>query len=222
MTPWRSRVAFVAAAVVLFGLGPGATAAWAHGGAGSSADTVSAVLLIGEFGLVSWFLNLRRREVSPGKRKLVWVLVPAMAVVLGLALTAGMWAPKAKPSKNRPVTTARLAIESPTANETTGPDVPVRLNLIGGTIVPQTSTRLSPTEGHVHLYVDGKLVSMTYTLSDDLKGLSPGPHSLRAEFVAADHAPFKNPVVAAVLFQVQASGSPSPSTSPSAGAAAPG
>ena len=194
-----------AAAVALLGLGPGATAAWAHGGAGSSADTMSGVLLMGEFGLVAWFLNLRRRELSPTKRRLIWGLVPAMAIVLGLALTAGSWAPKAKPSKNRPVTQARLAILAPTPNQVTGPDVALKLDLIGATIVPQTSTRLSPTEGHVHLYVDGKLVSMTYGLTDDLKGLAPGPHSLRAEFVAADHAPFKNPVVAAVLIQVQGS-----------------
>lgn len=212
MSPRRARLVFVAGTVVLLALGPGATAAWAHGGAGSSADTVSAVLLTGEFGLMSWFLNLRRRHtMSPGKKRAIWVLVPVMLVVLGLALTAGSWAPKSKPSKNRPVTPARLAITSPTPNEVTGPDVPLRLELTGGVIVPQTSTRLSPTEGHVHLYVDGKLVSMTYGLTDDLKNLSPGPHSIRAEFVAADHAPFKNPVVAAVLIQVQASPPASPS-----------
>lgn len=205
MSTRRARLVFVAGTVVLLGLGPGAAAASAHGGAGSSADTVSAVLLTGEFGLMSWFLNLRRRQVmSPGKKRLIWILVPVMLGVLGLALTAGAWAPKTKPSKNRPVTQARLAITDPTPNEVTGPDVPLRLELTGGIIVPQTSTRLSPTEGHVHLYVDGKLVSMTYGLSDDLKNLAPGPHSLRAEFVAADHAPFKNPVVAAVLIQVQA------------------
>jgi hypothetical protein len=190
----------------VFTLGPGATAAWAHGGAGSSADTVSAFLLTGEFGLVSWFLNLRRRAATSGNKKAIWVLVPVMLGVLALALTAGSWAPKTKPSKNRPVTTARLAIVEPTPNEVTGPDVPLRLDLIGGTIVPQASTRLSPTEGHVHLYVDGKLVSMTYALTDDVKGLAPGPHSLRAEFVAADHAPFKNPVVAAVVIQVHGEG----------------
>jgi hypothetical protein len=196
---------FVAGSVVLLALGPGASAAWAHGGTGSSADTMSAVLLMGEFGLMSWFLNLRRRAMSVGRKRLIWILVPVMLGVLGLALTAGAWAPKSKPSKNRPVTQARLAITAPTPNEITGPDVPLHLELTGGVIVPQSSTRLTPTEGHVHLYVDGKLVSMTYGLSDDLKNLSPGPHSLRAEFVAADHAPFKNPVVAAVLIQVQAS-----------------
>ncbi|HEX3622153.1 MAG TPA: hypothetical protein VHT97_07550 [Acidimicrobiales bacterium] len=204
MSTRSQRLVLVLGTVALLGLGPGAGAAWAHGGAGSSADTVSAFLLTGEFGLVSWFLNLRRREKTSGKKKkFLWVLVPVMLGVLALALTAGSWAPKTKPSKNRPVTAARLAIVDPTPNEVTGPDVPLRLELTGGTIVQATSTRLSPTEGHVHLYVDGKLVSMTYGLTDDLKNLSPGPHSLRAEFVAADHAPFKNPVVAAVLIQVQ-------------------
>jgi hypothetical protein len=196
----------VATAVVLLGLGPGATAAWAHGGAGSSADTVSGVLLMGEFGLVSWFLNLRRRAMSPGKRKLTLVLVPVMLAVIALALTAGSWAPKSKPSKNRPVTAARLEILQPTPDQPTGPDVTLRLALTGGVIVPQSSNKLNSTEGHVHVYVDSKLVSMTYGLEADLKGLTPGPHSLRAEFVAVDHAPFKNPVVAAVLFIVGSSG----------------
>jgi hypothetical protein len=33
--------------------------------------------------------------------------------------------------------------------------------------------------------------------------MTSGPHTMTAEFVATDHAPFKNRVVAAVLFQVQ-------------------
>jgi hypothetical protein len=200
------RLVFVAGTAAIVALGPGASAAWAHGGTGSSADTASAFLLTAEFGLVSWFLNLRRKQSSSGtKQRLIWVVIPAMVAVLGLALTAGSWAPATKPSKNRPVTTARLAITDPTPDEVTGPDVPVTLDLIGGTIAPLASTRLSATEGHVHLYVDGKLVSMTYGLTEDLKGLAPGTHSLRAEFVAADHAPFKNPVVAAVEIRVEGS-----------------
>ena len=43
---------------------------------------------------------------------------------------------------------------------------------------------------------------MTYGLEQQVPvgGLSPGPHQLRAEFVAADHAPFNPPVVATVTF----------------------
>ena len=137
------------------------------------------------------------------RRRPPW-LGPVVLGVLAVALVACSKSPTGQSSGKRPVTTARLAITAPAPNEVTGPDVALRLDLIGATIVPQTSARLSPTEGHVHLYVDGRLVSMTYGLTEDLKGLTPGPHSLRAEFVAADHAPFKNPVVAAVLIQVKA------------------
>ena len=199
----RRRTVVLAAGTAAVWLGPAAGAAWAHGGAGSTADTLSAVLLMGDFGLMSWFLHLRRKPLTPTKRRLTWLLVPAMLAAVALALTAGAWAPKSKPSKNRPVTTARLAVLEPVPNSTTGPNLTVKLDLIGGTITPISSTKLSPTEGHVHLFVDNKLVSMTYGLTQDLTNLAPGPHSLRVEFVAADHAPFKNPVVAAVLFQVQ-------------------
>jgi hypothetical protein len=134
--------------------------------------------------------------MSPVEKRLVPLLLGVLLVGLGAGCGSQ--------SKPRPVTPARLAITAPAPNEVTGPDVALRLDLVGGTIVPQTSNRLTPTEGHVHLYVDSKLVSMTYGLTEDLKGLAPGPHSLRAEFVAADHAPFKNAVVAAVLIRVQA------------------
>jgi hypothetical protein len=110
--------------------------------------------------------------------------------------------PQAKPSAKRPTTSARLAIVAPTPDETTGPDVTLTLDLTGATLAPAGSTRLLPTEGHVHLYLDGKLISMSYGLSQDVKGLAPGPHTVRAEFVASDHAPFKNPVVAGVRFAV--------------------
>lgn len=140
--------------------------------------------------------------MTPSKRRLVWLLVPAVLVVVVLAVVVGRGGGTSTSSKDRPVSTARLAVVEPAPNATTGANVTVKLDLIGATITPLTSTKLSPTEGHVHLYVDNKLVSMTFGLTQDLPNLAPGPHSVRAEFVAADHAPFKNPVVAAVLFTV--------------------
>jgi hypothetical protein len=38
--------------------------------------------------------------------------------------------------------------------------------------------------------LDGKLVSMAFTTTQDLHGLPPGLHTLQAEFVAIDHLPF--------------------------------
>jgi hypothetical protein len=44
---------------------------------------------------------------------------------------------------------------------------------------------------------------MAYSTTQELKGLTPGPHSVQVEFVAIDHLPFRNRVVAAVLFTVK-------------------
>ena len=84
----------------------------------------------------------------------------------------------------------------------------VVLSLQGGTIVDTASTNLSPTTGHVHISLDGKLVSMTYGLVQEigLQGLAPGPHILEAEYVAADHGPFDPRVMAKVTFRVAGAG----------------
>ncbi len=124
--------------------------------------------------------------------------------LLFIALVAGGCSSKSKSAgADRPATTARLQITEPSPNQATGPDVTLRLNLMGARVVPNTSGPLRPDEGHIHVSVDGRLVSMAYGTTQDLHGLTPGPHSVRAEFVAVDHAPFRNPVVAAVLFQVR-------------------
>ncbi|MFN2607856.1 MAG: hypothetical protein ABR511_08160 [Acidimicrobiales bacterium] len=128
-------------------------------------------------------------------------VLAAMVVMTTVALAAACSSGSA--SAARPTTTARLQITSPTPNQVTGPDLSLELNLIGAKVVPAASGPLRPDEGHIHVSVDGKLVSMTYGTTQDLHGLTPGSHSVQAEFVATDHAPFRNRVVAAVLFQVQ-------------------
>jgi hypothetical protein len=103
----------------------------------------------------------------------------------------------------RPSSSARLFILSPAQGSTYHGDrvqIPVMLELRGGTIVPITSLHLVPNEGHVHLYLDGSLVSMT-GLTGEVSA-TPGSHILRAEFVAIDHRPFDPRVEAAVTFQV--------------------
>jgi hypothetical protein len=40
---------------------------------------------------------------------------------------------------------------------------------------------------------------MSYGTTQELKGLTPGPHSVHVGFVAIDHLPFRSRVVAAVL-----------------------
>lgn len=94
----------------------------------------------------------------------------------------------------RPSSLATVEILEPAQGATViGTSVHVVLRLNGAKIVTQTSTAIRPDEGHVHLYVNNQLVSMNYGLEQDIT-VTPGSLVLRAEFVAADHAPF-NPRV---------------------------
>lgn len=103
----------------------------------------------------------------------------------------------------RPTTTAKLRIVRPAANAQTGPDTTLEIALQGAHVVPQTAGPLRPDEGHIHVSVDGKLVSMAFETTQELHALTPGSHTLQAEFVAADHVPFRNRVTAAVIFEVK-------------------
>jgi hypothetical protein len=128
---------------------------------------------------------------------------PALLLVVAVALIATSCGGKSsgKPAA-RPTTAARLQIVEPTPNQTTGPDLTLRLDLIGATVVAPSQGTLRPDQGHIHVSLDGQLVSMAYGTTQELHGLAPGPHSVQAEFVAIDHAPFADRVVAAVLFRV--------------------
>jgi hypothetical protein len=134
-------------------------------------------------------INLRPRR-GPGPSSL------AIAALLLAACTGPPAAthPSIASLGPRPSSAATVQILEPGASTTmTGQTVHVILQLTGATIVPQTSTAIRPDEGHVHLYVNGVLVSMNYGLEQDLP-IQPGTIALKAEFVAADHAPF-NPRV---------------------------
>jgi hypothetical protein len=94
----------------------------------------------------------------------------------------------------RPSSPATVEIVEPAPSATIqGDTLHVVLRLNGARIITETTTNLRPDEGHVHLYVNNVLVSMNYGLEQDLP-VEPGSIVLRAEFVAADHAPF-NPRV---------------------------
>jgi hypothetical protein len=136
---------------------------------------------------------------SPSARPLRLLLPAVVALV---ALTACS-AKSPSTTAARPTTAARLSIVSPTPNAVTPPDLTIELKLEGAEVVQTTTGPLRSDQGHIHVSVDGQLVSMAYGTSQDLHGLQPGDHTLQAEFVATDHAPFQNRVIAAVIFKVQ-------------------
>jgi hypothetical protein len=103
----------------------------------------------------------------------------------------------------RPHTDAHLTILSPSPNEVTGPDLTLRFLVTGATISQPSMFKIVPNEGHIHVSLDGKLVQMAYTATTTVNDLAPGEHTLQAEFVANDHLPFANPVLAVVIFTVK-------------------
>ncbi|HET9443567.1 MAG TPA: hypothetical protein VFO65_09600 [Acidimicrobiales bacterium] len=132
----------------------------------------------------------------------------ALRAALLLPAVAGCSSEKkssAPTGTQRPVTPARIQIVSPTPNQETGSDVTVQVKLIGAKEVPQTqvSGEIKPDEGHIHVSLDGAVVAMAYEDSQVLKGLTPGRHSVQVDFVAVDHAAFRNRVTAAVVFNVK-------------------
>jgi hypothetical protein len=106
------------------------------------------------------------------------------------------------PSVFRPHTTATIRVVSPLPNEVIrGDQVRVVAQVEGGRVVSFTSTTLVPNEGHVHVSLDGRLVSMLAGLTTTVP-VSPGEHTLQVEFVAIDHGSFDPRVRASVTFRV--------------------
>jgi hypothetical protein len=167
--------------------------------AGVSEMLLFATILLGGFA----FLRLRERGFRRAPRAVA--LAAAGTAVATLAL-AFILPPIIRPaiSKARPSTNARIEVLSPTPGEVFHGDparIPVQVRVIGGKVVRFVSQNLVPNEGHVHLYVDGALVFMAFSLERTVSVL-PGQHHLQAEFVAVDHGPFDPRVLASVAFQV--------------------
>jgi len=181
---------------------PLASPAYAHVGHCSAPETLGTFAVGAAIGVL--VMRPWRMTIASLRGRVLRALVPIVVVAAATTTACGGKSSNTQTSAtNRPTTSARLQIVQPTPNQVTGPDVDVELKLIGAKVVPATTTKgISPDRGHIHVSIDGRLVSMTYGLSQDLHGIKPGAHSIQAEFVASDHLPFRNRVVAAVLFTV--------------------
>jgi hypothetical protein len=132
-----------------------------------------------------------------------------VATVAGtLALTAcggGAASPgRSTTPRTRPSSPAKISIVSPKNGQVIhGTTLDLKLALEGAKVVPLTTTNITPTTGHVHVFLDGKIMSMTAGLEQSVGALTPGQHTLRAEFVAADHRPFDPRVFTDVVFEVK-------------------
>jgi hypothetical protein len=149
--------------------------------------------------------RLRGRGFKQLPRWGAWSLIGASGIVLVAAfvIPAEFMRPK-PPAAVRPASTATVAFTEPTpAQHVSGQIMEVSVALTGGKVVATTSTTLTPDTGHLHLYIDDRLISMAYGATRQqvpIANLRPGSHVLRVEFVAADHGPFDPRVEASVPF----------------------
>lgn len=144
-------------------------------------------------------------------RKLVTATI---AAVLSLSACggdsdAGNGSARPTPVATRPPSTAKLTIVEPESGAVVdGNIVRVRLELTGAKLIKEVSTELHQDEGHVHIRLDGKTLTLLGDLDENLadlvgEPLPSGPHLLEVEFVAADHGLFDPRIVASVPFTVK-------------------
>jgi hypothetical protein len=147
-------------------------------------------------------MTRRKRHGRTGPSATV-VVVTASALIL-LAACSSTAASTAS-TATRAATPARLEILAPRAGAVVGPNPTLRLKLSGARLATAavSGTNIPTDQGFVHVYVDDKLVSVLYSLTQKLPTLDAGPHTARVEFVALDHAPFANQVTDSTRFTVK-------------------
>src|SRR5262245_18538108 len=166
-------------------------------------NSVETLLLLASAGLAVAAVRVRGVRVfgRPGPASWAVGMLAVAALVLAFVVPSRLGT---KIASVRPSTNAEITIITPRPHQVLRGNpaaIRVRLRLTGARIVAQTSTHLSPDEGHIQLYLDGMLAAMAYATSTTLYA-SPGRHRLEARFVAVDHGPFRPPVTASVIFRV--------------------
>jgi hypothetical protein len=172
--------------------------------AGGADEFASSILVAAA--VMTWWIGLSRLRGRGFPRLPRWVgrtLVALAPVVLVSSLVVPQWIwPRPSTTGPRPASTATIAFAQPSPGQmVSGETLEVRVEVVGGRIVATSST-VTPDTGHVHLFLDGELLTMAYGAVQrvPIGDLAPGSHRLLAEFVAADHAPFDPRVTTTITF----------------------
>src|ERR1700686_4631313 len=117
-------------------------------------------------------------------RVLVIVLLVCMAACGSAAADggptgSGTTAPTPYPTPvgglgHRPSTPVKITLLAPPNREVVhGTTLVVRVSVTGGVVTTATTSDITPTKGHVHLYLNNQLILMSYTLSQPIT-VQPG------------------------------------------------
>ena len=173
-------------------------------------ETMSLVMLFAGIwvGWIGWS-RLRGTGFPRLPRWGAWATIGVAATLVITAtfvprMIVGTGIPTAVAGAPRPSSPAILTFVDPRRNaKVSGDDMTVRMDLQNATLTPLTTTAITPDTGHIHLSMDGTLISMSGDTLQviDLRNVTPGEHTLTADFVAADHLPFNPPVTSSVTFE---------------------
>ena len=83
-----------------------------------------------------------------------------------------------------------VSITSPADGDTVpaGETVELTVELTGAELIAETESD-DPTQGHLHIFIDGTLTSMPSTTTNEVE-LEPGDHTIAVEFTTANHRSF--------------------------------
>jgi hypothetical protein len=136
--------------------------------------------------------------------------VPVVLLVSALAVGAGAFAVGASSddhSNPAGVVGApegvSVSITSPADGDTVpaGETVELTVELTGGELTAETESD-DPTQGHLHIFIDGTITSMPSTTTNEVE-LEAGDHTIAVEFTTADHRSFDPRVQDAISVTAQ-------------------
>lgn len=174
----------------------------AHGGDLGPTSAADVAVMAG--GVAIMVTGITSLLLSRGGRKTRFskLATPLVTAGLFIALLGPGLLPASPTTCTRPVTDAKLEILSPIKGELLeSQDVKVKVRLTGARLVDESSSKSVGDDGHLHLILDGKTISMSGELSQTIRAAT-GEHRLDAELVAGDHGSFCSRVRDTVTFSV--------------------
>jgi hypothetical protein len=119
------------------------------------------------------------------------IVLLLMLGAIGIAIGSFAFSPKPVPAPRD----VSVSIVSPAEGDKVPANSPIDVHVIvnGGHLTSST-TSTSSTAGHLHFFVDGRIVSMPSSLQAPVT-LKPGSHTIEVEFVTPNHQPFAPPIL---------------------------